>query len=62
MPIIAGPVGTLLIALAALIALLFWQSIPGNSHLIVGLIAFALLIVTSRSLPKQSAPAADQQA
>ena len=36
----------------------FWQSIPGNSHLIVGMIAFILLAVTSRSLPKptQSTP------
>ncbi|MGW6195864.1 glycosyltransferase 87 family protein [Kribbella sp. NPDC055110] len=30
----------------------FWQSIPGNSHLIVGMIAFILLVVTSRGLPK----------
>ncbi|TDO51383.1 alpha-1,2-mannosyltransferase [Kribbella sp. VKM Ac-2527] len=35
----------------------FWQSIPGNSHLILGLLAFAILAYTSRSLPKpQSAP------
>ncbi len=42
----------------------FWQSIPGNSHLIVGLIAFILLAVTSRSLPKQSSstPATAEQA
>jgi alpha-1,2-mannosyltransferase len=32
----------------------FWQSIPGNSHLIVGLIAFALLVITSRGLPTTS--------
>jgi alpha-1,2-mannosyltransferase len=30
----------------------FWQSIPGNSHLIVGMITFILLAVTSRALPK----------
>jgi alpha-1,2-mannosyltransferase len=30
----------------------FWQSIPGNSHLILGLLAFATLTYTSRSLPK----------
>jgi alpha-1,2-mannosyltransferase len=30
----------------------FWQSIPGNSHLILGLIAFLILAYTSRSLPK----------
>jgi alpha-1,2-mannosyltransferase len=35
----------------------FWQSIPGNSHLILGMLAFLLLAYTSRSLPKQSAPA-----
>ncbi|TCC35187.1 DUF2029 domain-containing protein [Kribbella sindirgiensis] len=28
----------------------FWQSIPGNSHLIVGMIAFILLAITSRGL------------
>jgi alpha-1,2-mannosyltransferase len=41
----------------------FWQSIPGNSHLILGLIAFIVLAVTSRSLPKPapSTPAAAQQ-
>jgi alpha-1,2-mannosyltransferase len=33
----------------------FWQSIPGNSHLIVGMIAFILLAITSRGLPKASA-------
>lgn len=32
----------------------FWQSIPGNSHLILGMIAFIVLAVTSRSLPKPS--------
>ncbi|NEA30966.1 DUF2029 domain-containing protein [Streptomyces sp. SID13031] len=31
----------------------FWQSIPGNSHLILGLLAFLTLAYTSRSLPKQ---------
>lgn len=31
----------------------FWQSIPGNSHLILGLIAFLTLAYTTRSLPKQ---------
>ncbi|MFG1624697.1 glycosyltransferase 87 family protein [Kribbella sp. NPDC049227] len=31
----------------------FWQSIPGNSHLILGLLAFILLAVTSRSLTRQ---------
>jgi alpha-1,2-mannosyltransferase len=37
----------------------FWQSIPGNSHLILGLLAFAILAYTSRSLPKpQPAPEA----
>ncbi|MFC5260768.1 glycosyltransferase 87 family protein [Kribbella qitaiheensis] len=30
----------------------FWQSIPGNSHLILGMIAFLILAYTSRSLPK----------
>jgi alpha-1,2-mannosyltransferase len=40
----------------------FWQSIPGNSHLIVGMIAFILLAVTSRSLPKPSAPATPESA
>jgi alpha-1,2-mannosyltransferase len=40
----------------------FWQSIPGNSHLIVGMIAFILLVVTSRSLPKPSAPATSESA
>jgi alpha-1,2-mannosyltransferase len=30
----------------------FWQSIPGNSHLIVGMITFILLAVTSRGLTK----------
>jgi len=33
----------------------FWQSIPGNSHLILGLVAFVVLAYTSRSLPKQQA-------
>ncbi|MEV8373484.1 glycosyltransferase 87 family protein [Kribbella sp. NPDC056861] len=33
----------------------FWQSIPGNSHLILGLLAFLTLAYTSRSLPKQPA-------
>jgi alpha-1,2-mannosyltransferase len=32
----------------------FWQSIPGNSHLILGLLAFLLLAFTSRNLPKPS--------
>ena len=36
----------------------FWQSIPGNSHLILGMIAFVVLAYTSRSLPK-SVPAKD---
>ena len=40
----------------------FWQSIPGNSHLILGMLAFLLLAYTSRSLPKQLAPAASQPA
>lgn len=31
----------------------FWQSIPGNSHLILGMVAFILLAVTSRSLTRQ---------
>jgi alpha-1,2-mannosyltransferase len=31
----------------------FWQSIPGNSHLLLGLLAFLTLAYTSRSLPKQ---------
>jgi alpha-1,2-mannosyltransferase len=31
----------------------FWQSIPGNSHLILGMLAFLTLAYTSRSLPKQ---------
>ena len=31
----------------------FWQSIPGNSHLILGLLAFIVLAYTSRSLPKR---------
>lgn len=29
----------------------FWQSIPGNSHLILGLLAFLTLAYTARSLP-----------
>lgn len=32
----------------------FWQSIPGNAHLILGLIAFAVLAFTSRSLPART--------
>jgi alpha-1,2-mannosyltransferase len=32
----------------------FWQSIPGNSHLILGMICFLVLAYTSRSLPKRS--------
>lgn len=41
----------------------FWQSIPGNSHLLLGLIAFLVLAVTSRTLPKPSStPATAQQA
>jgi alpha-1,2-mannosyltransferase len=32
----------------------FWQSIPGNSHLILGMLAFLLLAFTSRNLPKPS--------
>jgi alpha-1,2-mannosyltransferase len=35
----------------------FWQSIPGNSHLILGMLAFLLLAYTSRSLPRPSVPA-----
>ncbi|GAB3933115.1 glycosyltransferase 87 family protein [Kribbella albertanoniae] len=30
----------------------FWQSIPGNSHLILGLIAFVVLAITSRGLTR----------
>lgn len=30
----------------------FWQSIPGNSHLILGMLAFLLLAFTSRNVPK----------
>ena len=37
----------------------FWQSIPGNSHLILGMTAFLVLAYTSRSLPKP-APARAQ--
>ncbi|WBQ03924.1 glycosyltransferase 87 family protein [Kribbella sp. CA-293567] len=33
----------------------FWQSIPGNSHLLLGLLAFLTLAYTSRSLPRQPA-------
>ena len=33
----------------------FWQSIPGNSHLILGLLAFLILAYTSRTLPKPQA-------
>ncbi|WP_371407561.1 glycosyltransferase 87 family protein [Kribbella sp. NBC_00662] len=40
----------------------FWQSIPGNSHLIVGMIAFILLAITSRGLSKPSAPATSESA
>jgi alpha-1,2-mannosyltransferase len=40
----------------------FWQSIPGNSHLIVGMIAFILLVITSRGLPKPATSEASQQA
>lgn len=40
----------------------FWQSIPGNAHLILGMIAFLLLAYTSRSLPKQSVASADRSA
>ncbi|MFC9690948.1 glycosyltransferase 87 family protein [Kribbella sp. NPDC056951] len=32
----------------------FWQSIPGNSHLILGLIAFIVLAITSRGLTRAS--------
>jgi alpha-1,2-mannosyltransferase len=32
----------------------FWQSIPGNSHLILGLIAFVVLAITSRGLTRSS--------
>jgi alpha-1,2-mannosyltransferase len=32
----------------------FWQSIPGNSHLILGMLAFLLLAFLSRNLPKAS--------
>jgi alpha-1,2-mannosyltransferase len=35
----------------------FWQSIPGNSHLILGMLAFLTLAYTSRSLPGTSAAA-----
>jgi alpha-1,2-mannosyltransferase len=38
----------------------FWQSIPGNSHLILGMIAFVVLALTSRSLPKPTPASADQ--
>ncbi|GAA0962848.1 glycosyltransferase 87 family protein [Kribbella koreensis] len=34
-----------------------WQSIPGNSHLILGMLAFLTLTYTSRSLPGASAAA-----
>jgi alpha-1,2-mannosyltransferase len=40
----------------------FWQSIPGNAHLILGMIAFLLLAYTSRSLPKLSVASADRSA
>jgi alpha-1,2-mannosyltransferase len=40
----------------------FWQSIPGNSHLILGMIAFAVLAITSRTLPKPSTPATARRA
>jgi alpha-1,2-mannosyltransferase len=33
----------------------FWQSIPGNSHLILGMLAFLLLAFTSRNVRKPSA-------
>ena len=33
----------------------FWESIPGNSHLILGLLAFLILAYTSRTLPKPQA-------
>lgn len=32
----------------------FWQSIPGNAHLILGMVAFILLVLTSRSLPSKT--------
>ncbi|WP_157630794.1 glycosyltransferase 87 family protein [Kribbella catacumbae] len=35
----------------------FWQSIPGNSHLLLGMIAFLTLAYASRSLPTPQAPA-----
>jgi alpha-1,2-mannosyltransferase len=35
----------------------FWQSIPGNSHLILGMLAFLLLAFTSRRLPKPTGTA-----
>jgi len=34
----------------------FWQSIPGNSHLILGMVAFLTLAYTSRSLTPHAAP------
>ncbi len=34
----------------------FWQSIPGNSHLILGMIAFLTLAYTSRSLTPPATP------
>ncbi|ONI75508.1 hypothetical protein BWI15_06560 [Kribbella sp. ALI-6-A] len=34
----------------------FWQSVPGNSHLILGLVAFVVLAITSRA----KAPVADR--
>jgi alpha-1,2-mannosyltransferase len=45
----------------------FWQSIPGNAHLILGMVAFGLLAFTSRSLrpvepvpvPREAAQAAN---
>ncbi|GAB2572513.1 glycosyltransferase 87 family protein [Kribbella endophytica] len=36
----------------------FWQSIPGNSHLILGMIAFVVLAITSRA----KAPATERSA
>lgn len=36
----------------------FWQSIPGNSHLILGLLAFLTLAYTARSLPTKERTAA----
>ncbi len=36
----------------------FWQSIPGNSHLILGMVAFVVLAITSRA----KAPAAERSA